>query len=202
MIKGFMLLAFMFAFGVVGISLYLQPDDLRKCGDYPTGEGKCVAVDAIVAVSGGDTNARADEAIRLYKNGWGKWLIFSGAALDKSGPSNAAAMTQRAIEADVDQNSILLEENSANTDENALKTDSIFSAHNIKSAILVTSGYHQRRASLAFEKNTSGVEIINHPVKEDKNWSKFWWISPKGWYLVGGELVKIVAQNFGSGVKR
>src|SRR5450759_4182567 len=86
---------------IVGISLYLQPNDLSKCGVTPGSTGNCQSVDAIVAISGGDTQARASWAIGLYKNGWSKTLIFSGAAMDKSGPSNAAVMKKLAISAGV-----------------------------------------------------------------------------------------------------
>jgi hypothetical protein len=69
---------------IIGISIYLQPNDLITCNDTVSTNSPCQAVDAIVAISGGDTNARTDEAIRMYKNGWSDTLIFSGAALDKS----------------------------------------------------------------------------------------------------------------------
>ena len=81
---------------IVAISVYLQPDDLQSCGEQVGTSAPCQSVDAIVAVSGGDTSARTDEAIQLYKNNWSKTLIFSGAAEDKSGPSNAAAMKTQA----------------------------------------------------------------------------------------------------------
>ena len=44
------------------------------------GEGDCRKADAIVVVSGGDTNARTDEAIKLYKEGWAPLIVVSGAA--------------------------------------------------------------------------------------------------------------------------
>ena len=72
-----------------GIGAYLYIDDLRSCGQAPTTSDACRSADAIVAVSGGDTLARADEAIKLYRNGWARYIVFSGAAADKSGPSNA-----------------------------------------------------------------------------------------------------------------
>ncbi|HMR73214.1 MAG TPA: YdcF family protein, partial [Candidatus Saccharibacteria bacterium] len=73
------------------LPLYLGPDDLAGCASLPDATGRCEKADAIVAVSGGDTMARVDQAIELYKNGWATMLIFSGAALDKTGPSNASA---------------------------------------------------------------------------------------------------------------
>ena len=45
---------------IIGLTMYLAPDDLAKCSGPGTSE--CAAADAIVAVSGGDTDARTDEA--------------------------------------------------------------------------------------------------------------------------------------------
>jgi uncharacterized SAM-binding protein YcdF (DUF218 family) len=182
---------------IIAISMYLQPNDLANCAATPSTVASCAPVDAIVAVSGGDTNARTDEAIKLYQNGWAHTLIFSGAAQDKTGPSNAAAMQSRAIAAGIPQSAIYLDEASETTKQNAENTQTIFTAHNIKSIILVTSGYHQRRASLEFTKMTSGVVIENHPVATDQDWSFWWWTSPRGWTLAVTELFKILAFNFG-----
>ncbi|TAL14589.1 YdcF family protein [Patescibacteria group bacterium] len=182
---------------IVAISLYLQPHDLDSCNEQVGTTAPCLPVDAIVAVSGGDTNARTDEAIRVYKNGWSKTLIFSGAALDKSGPSNAAVMQARAISQGVPASAILIDELSETTKQNAENTKNIFDAHNIKTIILVTSGYHQKRASLEFNKRAPGVTTYNHPVDTDQDWSFWWWTSPHGWTLAITELFKIVLFYFG-----
>jgi len=177
---------------VIGISWYLQPNDLMGCDKTPSQKENCQTVDAIVAISGGDTNARANWAIDLYKNGWSDKLIFSGAASDKSGPSNAAVMKELAIESDVPSDNIYIDEYAATTGENAKNTNNIFEQYNIKKVILVTSAYHQRRASLEFNKHNPGVVILNGPVMVDKDWSFWWWTSLRGWWLVGSELVKIL----------
>jgi len=62
----------------------------------------------------------------------------------------------------------------------------------------VTSGYHQRRASLEFNKQAESVNIRNYPVTEDNDWGWFWWATPRGWWLAGGELVKIIAYYLGA----
>jgi uncharacterized SAM-binding protein YcdF (DUF218 family) len=177
---------------IIGISVYLQPNDLSKCNKTPGIFGVCQPVDAIVAISGGDTSARANWAISLYKNGWSDKLIFSGAAEDKSGPSNAAVMKKLAIAAGVPSESIYIDEYSDTTSQNAKDTQTIFAEHNIKSVILVTSGYHQRRASLEFNKRAKGVVILNSPVQTDKDWSFWWWTTLRGWWLAISELAKIV----------
>lgn len=193
-------------FGLVwAITSYLGPDDLKGCGASPSANdagGKCGKADAIVAVSGGDTIARTDEAIKLYKAGWAGTLIFSGAAADKSGPSNAQVMAQRATDAGVDPNAILTENLSETTTQNATETSNIFKEHNIKSAILVTSAYHERRAMLEFDKRALGVVIRGHPVASDKQWNAWWWLTPNGWVLAFPEFIRSLILATGGVVDR
>ena len=177
---------------IIGLSIYLQPNDFNECEAAPTGQGNCQAVDAIVVVSGGDTEARTDEGIKLYENGWADTLIFSGAAQDKTGPSNAAAMKQRALSEGVPEDAIITEELSETTTQNAENTKSVFTDNKIQKAILVTSGYHQRRASLSFLQSDTQATILNHPVENDSDWSAWWWTTPRGWWLAIGEIVKII----------
>ena len=177
---------------IVGVSVYLQPDDLSNCSQRPSNNQKCQSVDAIVAISGGDTEARVNEAVKLYQDGWSNVLIFSGAAEDKTGPSNALAMKTLAVKTGVPATVIYVDEDSNTTKQNAQNVQTIFSELNVKSAILVTSGYHQRRASLEFNKLTHDVAILNHPIKSDKDWSFWWFMTPRGWWLAGSEAAKII----------
>lgn len=186
-----------FSLVVVTIGAYLGPDDLRMCQSTPNGHVPCQKADAIVAISGGDTTARTDEAIKLYQNGWANKLIFSGAAFDPDSPSNAAVMQRHAIAAGVPKSAILLDQTSRSTEQNASNSSNLFAENNIKNVILTTSAYHQRRAYLEFKKYSPGVEVRNHPVASDDQWSGLWWLTPRGWWLAGSELVKIVAFYFG-----
>ncbi|MEX0748807.1 MAG: YdcF family protein [Candidatus Saccharimonadales bacterium] len=166
---------------LIGVGVYISPkDDLRQS-------------DLIVVVSGGDTKARTDEAIKLYHAGWAPRLLFSGAALDPSSRSNAAEMREIAIEAEVPPDAILVEEDSDNTRENAIMSSRLIAALEDEMVILVTSPYHQRRTFIEF-RNQLGetVEIINHPAP-DERWSRrFWWRTPYGWYLTTSELPKVL----------
>lgn len=191
MIKRIIWLIFIVILFIVCASIYLQPNDLRLCGSIPGDKPGCQAVDAIVAVSGGDTSARVNEAVKLFNNGWAGRLILSGAAQDKTGPSNAAVMKDMAVKAGVPALSIWLDEYSENTKQNAQNTKTIFAEADIKSAILVTSGYHQRRASLEFEQRNNTVIILSYPVPKDKDWSPFWYLSLRGWILAVGEIFRI-----------
>ena len=182
---------------IATITVYLQPNSFLGCGTSPT-NGICTPADAIVVVSGGDTQARTAAGIDLYKNGWANVLVLSGAAQDKSGPSNAEAMKLQSIQAGVPANAILIDEQAESTQQNAENTNTIFTDHNFKNIILVTSGYHQRRADLEFTKHNPGIMIRNHPLTQDSDWGWFWWLTPRGWWLAGGELVKIGAFYLGA----
>lgn len=179
---------------IIGVNFYLQPNDFIGCSDRPLeGSGQCEPVDGIVVVSGGDTRARTAEGIKLFNNGWADKLILSGAAQDTTSISNAAAMKIQAIHAGVPESSIYVEEFSQNTQQNAANSQSIFEEQALEKVILVTSGYHQRRANLEFKKSAESTQILNHPLLFDKDWSVWWWLTPRGWWLAGGELVKVMA---------
>jgi uncharacterized SAM-binding protein YcdF (DUF218 family) len=184
---------------IIGISIYLQPNDLKKCNGIIGQNSSCQKVDAIVAISGGDTNARTDKAIELYKSGWADKLIFSGAAVDKTGPSNAKVMQIRAENAGVPSDRIFLDESSESTHQNAVNSSGIFRSQNITSVILVTSGYHQRRADLEFSASNKVILILNSPVDGDIDWSSWWWTGPRGWTLAVTELFKITMFYMGVG---
>lgn len=180
-------------FVIVGLSIYLQPNDFNLCAK-PTPSEQCGPADAIVAISGGDTAVRTKHAVELYQDGWAPLIIFSGAAQDKTGPSNAQAMQQIAISAGVPSDDILIEEYAETTKQNAIKTNELLETHGIRSVILVTSGYHQRRASLEFHKriDQTTITVRNSPTS-DRDWDWYWWTTPRGWWLAIGEFVKIIA---------
>jgi uncharacterized SAM-binding protein YcdF (DUF218 family) len=184
------------AISITIISLYLTPDDLKGCTDV-TQRGDCRTADAIIAVSGGNTSIRAAEAIDLYKAGWAETIIFSGAAADETGPSNAEVMRHQAIEAGVPEQDIMVESISKTTRQNAERVKEVLAKLGSGSAqrvILVTSPYHQRRASLEFQVLAGdGITIVNRPTPRDPDWSVVWWLTPRGWWLAGGELAKIAA---------
>lgn len=151
--------------GVIGAGFFLSPQNALEKSDV------------IIAISGGETRQRVAEAVQLYKDDWAPLLIMSGAARD-DGPSNALTMQNMAIAAGVPKNKILIEESAVNTAANAKFVQDIIQDNKFTKVILVTSPYHQRRASLAFTKALQGlpVKIINHS-STDSIWRKngWWW---------------------------
>lgn len=148
---------------------------------------------AIVAISGGNTNYRTQHAVDLFKQGKAPLLIFAGAAADTSGPSNAKVMKTYAISEGVSTDDIIMEEHSKNTLENAKFVKEILRKKKINSIILVTSGYHELRAKIEFQKALAGtgVEVIASPAY-DPDWKRTWFTTGKGWYLAFSEFGGVI----------
>lgn len=181
--------------GVIwGIGALLSTDDLSDCDAPVAADMRCAPADVIVAISGGDTDARTSEAVRLYRQGWAQTLIFSGAALDTASISNASAMRTLAIQAGVPASAIQVDEIAVDTAGNAQNISDIARRDTIKRLILVTSPYHQRRAGMEFAKALGpDVTILNHPTRNDRYWpATNWWMNPFSWWLALSETVKIV----------
>ena len=132
--------------------------------------------DAIVAISG-DTGARAESAVTLWKAGWAPIIVFSGAAIDPESVSSAEIMRREAVRQGVPESAVLVEPASATTEENAAFVARLLVERKLRTAILVTSPYHQRRASMEFARafGPTGLTFRNRPAS-DPEWNAFlWW---------------------------
>lgn len=165
----------------LSIGYYLSPQDNLRHADI------------IVAVSGGETESRTAEAVALYKQGYAPELLFSGAAQDRSGPSNAAAMRSIAISKGVPSENIKIEENAANTTQNANNSAGVIRQDGAHSIILVTSPYHQRRAGIEFSRALGPeVAIVNHSAPDQKWRRSHWWATTYSFNLTLSELQKTI----------
>jgi uncharacterized SAM-binding protein YcdF (DUF218 family) len=150
--------------------------------------------DAIVAISG-DTGARADTAIALWKQGYAPLLIFSGGSSDPESVASADLMKRTAVAAGVPANAIAVEGASATTEENAARVAELMKSRGLATAILVTSPYHQRRAAILFEREfgRAALTFRNHPA-DDPDWDpNLWWTSDPSRSRTLVELAKLGA---------
>jgi len=150
--------------------------------------------DAIVAISG-DTGARAETAIALWKQGYAPLLIFSGGSSDPDSVASAELMKRVAVAAGVPATAIAVEGSSATTEENAERVAELMKTRGLKSAILVTSPYHQRRAAILFEREfgPAALTFTNHPA-DDPAWDpNLWWTSDPSRSRTLVELAKLGA---------
>lgn len=190
------ILAFVGLVAVFIISTTLIISDKNRLAEiYPNyKKGECSQkIDAVIAISGGNTALRTREAIEIFKSVEAKKLIFSGANSNPKVLSDARQMANLARKQGVLEEEILLEEKAQNTHQNAQFTAKIIKQNGYKRVTLTTSKYHQTRARLEFEKalEGSGVEVISAPVLNDPDWNGFWWTNSRGWYLSMSELFGI-----------
>lgn len=176
---------------VLGLVITLALVGFFGLGFYLSPQSTLTKSDVIVAISGGDTIARTAEAVKLYNEGWAPHIIFSGAALDPSSPSNAQTMAKAAEAQGVPSSAIQLEESAANTQENSADVAVMVKNRGYHKLILVTSPYHQRRASILFERAVAkDVTVLNHS-SYDKTWRRSdWWATPFSRALTLSELQK------------
>ncbi len=150
--------------------------------------------DAIVAVSG-DDGPRTAMAVRLWKEGYAPVIVFSGGSLDPESVSSAELMKREAVRLGVPAGAILVEPASMTTEENAGRTAELMREKGLRSAILVTSPYHQRRASVLFARAfaPAGLEFRNHPA-QDPEWDPDrWFLDERSRSLTLVELAKLGA---------
>jgi uncharacterized SAM-binding protein YcdF (DUF218 family) len=148
--------------------------------------------DAIVVISGDEQLARFAEGVNLFQQGFGRYLVFSGAAYD-NGTSNADVMRDLAVQRGIPQGAILEEPLGEDTWGNAVYTRQVLEEHGLQSAILVTSPYHLRRAQVTFDAayTGSGIELTVHAAP-DSQWRKqSWWQQAETRRLTFTELQKL-----------
>ncbi len=130
--------------------------------------------DIIIVPSGNEENQRVAYAASLYKRGLAPKILFCGQlALQKETGINLAKIY--AVSLGVQEEDILLEEDSATTYENALYSKPIIEAGGYRSVILVTYPAHTRRAKMIFKSLLPGnvrISVTGDPESFDAN---RWW---------------------------
>lgn len=148
--------------------------------------------DAIVALSG-DSGARTATAVDLWKRGYAPVIIFSGASLDPDSVSSGELMKRQAVAAGVPERAVLVEPSSNTTQENAHEVAALMRTRGLTSAILVTSPYHQRRASNLFADEFAplGLTYRNYPARDPEWDPNTWWLHDPARTLTVVELAKL-----------
>jgi uncharacterized SAM-binding protein YcdF (DUF218 family) len=110
---------------------------------------------------------RLDQGIALYRQGYGKHIIVSGAQGDDELTTEAYAMATYLRRHNIPKGIIYLEENSYSTYENIKYSKEIMDREGFHNAIIVTNTFHLYRA-LAIGKHfsipVSGAPAKMHPV--------------------------------------
>lgn len=117
-------------------------------------------------------------AITLYKKGKIKKILISGDSgyvLDH-GLKEAIQLKESLVEWGIPTNDIITETISKNTHENALETKNVLenSYPHLKNFLLITSGFHMRRANACFEKEGLKCDVFATDLMTGPNSSYHW----------------------------
>ncbi|WP_411821672.1 YdcF family protein [Leptospira sp. 'Mane'] len=130
-----------------------------------------------------DSADRLLDAVRIYKAGKAKKILFTGGSglLFANQYREADLANRILLDLGIPKEDILLERESRNTYENATESAKIITANGFKDIILVTSAFHFRRASGCFAKQRIGFYAFPTDYRSfstDSNAFDLWVPSP------------------------
>ena len=162
-------------------------------------------VDAIVMLSGSATfRERAQHAAQLYKEGRAAKIILTNDNLpsgwsekEQRNPFYYERAKEELLRLGVpEQNIEVLMDPILGTYHEACVIKMYCEDHNIHSVVVVTSGYHSRRALFTFQKvfGDGHTQVGIDPVATgiDTPSPATWWYKSFGWQVVGQEYVKLL----------
>lgn len=115
--------------------------------------------------------ARIEEGLRLYNEGYGKYIIVSGGQGINEEISEAEAMKRYLLSKGMDPSRIIKEDKSRDTMQNLTNSKKIMNQMNFKSAVIVSNKFHLKRSLLiakeiGIEASSSGVFVARHRFQE------------------------------------
>jgi len=161
-----------------------------------------VKVEAIVVLSGSGSGNRIKAAAKLYHEGFGRKLFFSGYEVYPS-TFTGDLMKTYALKLGVPESQIVTE---VTNEESSTRGESIanlklLKKNNIYKFIIVTSAYHTRRTKLIYDKTISllghdKVTFLVFPAKDPKIPIQNWWKLRTGQKGIFIEYIKSIAFYF------
>lgn len=166
----------------------------------------------IIFIPGSGHPQLAEEAARLYHQGWAPWILPSGrysittgkfsGVLDKqecyqgSYETEWDFLSQVLQEKGVPGTAILKEDRATYTYENAIYSRQVTDSMGleIKKAILCSKPYHARRCLLYYQLLYPDTRFMVYPIKDSKIQRDNWSLTEEGTRLVFGELERMGTQ--------
>lgn len=166
----------------------------------------------IIFIPGGSYPQLAEEAAKIWKEGFAPLIMPSGGVSIKTGKFNGVKAKKNIYSKDyvtefeflkdvllyngVTEDAILCEDKASYTKQNASLSKIILESHSIKidSAIICCKSYHSRRCLMCYQLVFPDVQFYVHPISTTKNGSyiskETWMQSQTGIKMVLGELEK------------
>ncbi len=162
--------------GILTVGYFLLPFVLTAFARGLIRIDQPVTADLIISLSGDADCLRELKAARLYQQGLARFVIVSGYAygpdLDTSTASRGYLLSLGTPETD-----LLAVPGGNNTRLEAQNITALMRARGWRSAIIVTSAFHSRRALFTFEQAAPDLQFYSAPVPaEGTNWQPdHWW---------------------------
>lgn len=184
---------------------------LNQITEFVFAEHKLEEAD-IIFIPGSGHPQLAEEAARLYHQGWAPWILPSGrysittgkfsGVLDKqecyqgSYETEWDFLSQVLQEKGVPGTAILKEDRATYTYENAIYSRQVTDGMGleIKKAILCSKPYHARRCLLYYQLLYPDTRFMVYPIKDSKIQRDNWFLTEEGTRLVFGELERMGTQ--------
>ncbi|TSC91422.1 MAG: hypothetical protein CEN90_551 [Parcubacteria group bacterium Licking1014_17] len=175
-------------------------DNLIRLWDYLAEEDKLEKAE-LIFVFGAFGLQKVDEAIKLWKDGFGSKILSTGqkaSYMKDVDVTEAEYYAEIAKKEGVPEDNLILETLAKNTPENAV--NSISKLREIgflpKKIILITLTYHMRRSYLTFKSAAKSVVgwdpvLIRHPVPSVKYTRENYFKDPDGWSYIFFEYIKM-----------
>jgi uncharacterized SAM-binding protein YcdF (DUF218 family) len=146
--------------------------------------------DVAVVMAGDPDYERTKTAARLWHEGQVSLLVMTGG---EPGPGDSAAsLRDVAVRLGVPQGRIRMEEVSHSTRGAMVAVRPLLEQLGVRRVAVVTSPYHQRRATWAARRVFEGIEVVSRPA-EPSSWSpEGWWREPRSRRIVASEWGKLV----------
>ncbi len=160
-------------------------------------ENSLIKTEAIVVLAGGN-GSRVETAAKLYHEGFGEKLFFSGFRV-YPGTYTSTLMKNYALKLGVHEDEIIasIPDVEVSTRGESVANLKLLKKHHIKKFILVTSAYHTRRAKLMYENAVSSlgydIEFIVYPAPDPFVPIQGWWKLRTGQKGIIFEYLKSIA---------
>jgi len=155
---------------------------LNKVAEVLVYQDPVEQVDAIIVLAGSGTGNRIRAGVRLFKQGLGKVIIFSGGET-YPGTHQYMAMKKLVLTLNVPENKIIAGElkGETNTWGEGITNLKTLQENNLKSFILVTSAFHSNRAHSVYKQLISEMgydfKMLVSPADDPRVPIQEWWKS-------------------------
>jgi uncharacterized SAM-binding protein YcdF (DUF218 family) len=200
-VKKNLLISSFFVFGVIFVvGVTFSEPLLKSVAQALVYKDPLVKTEAIVVLAGGMGN-RIETAARLYQEGYGEKLFFSGFEM-YPGTYTSTLMKNYSMELGVPEDKIVasIPDVEVSTRGESVANLELLNKYHIKKFILVTSAYHTRRSKLMYEDAVLflgyDIEFLVCPAPDPFVPILDWWKLRTGQKGIFFEYIKSIAYYF------